>query len=237
MADVIEAEIINEKKPKYTRKKVGVYTATIPRGKKLGQKHITPKKWVEIMQYYISGHSVVETCEKYHVPQQTLFYQLKKRDLKKFPDKELTDEDIAELDKEPEFADRIREELAGAKKRFETMTTANKEEIGTIETIANEATRLKIYDEVLPILKEKNPILAKNLSAISAKVMLRANTLLDQDLTPRDLRDVASALACINDILQIIPKTQPLIAQQFNIGAKQEEKTTPKNVDIKVEFV
>lgn len=76
------------------------------------------------------------------------------------------------------------------------------------------------------------------MSALSAKVLVRANALLDtDDLSPRDLNEVASALSKINDILQIIPKTQPLIAQQFNIGSKESKETTIKDVDIKIEFI
>lgn len=234
----IEANIIEENVKKEKNRPSGIeYKATKPKGKPLGTRHISPKKWVEILQYYINGHSVKETLEKYRVGQQAFFYQLKKRNIHKIieDERDLTPEDMAELDKEPALKDKISAELKGTQDRFNAITQANKENIVT--DIANEALRLKIYDEVLPILKEKNPILAKNLSAISAKVMIRANALLDTDLSPRDLNDVASALAKINDVLQIIPKTQPLIAQQFNIGAKQDKEITIKDVDIKVEFI
>lgn len=237
----IEANIIEENvetKKKMNRPSGIEYKATKPKGKPLGTRHISPKKWVEIVQYYISGHSTKETLEKYRVSEKALFYQLNKRNIHKIikDERELTADDLAELDKEPAFKDKLNAELKGTQERFAQTIQANKENI-VPNDIANEAMRLKIYDEVLPILKEKNPILAKNLSAISAKVMIRANALLDTDLSPRDLNDVATALAKINDILQIIPKTQPLIAQQFNIGGKQDKEVTIKDVDIKVEFI
>lgn len=240
----IEANIISDNpQPKGSKKKTATskvveYNVGKPKGKPRGTKHLPAKKWVEIVQYYISGHSTRETLEKYRISEKALFYQLNKRNIHKIikDERELTADDLAELDKEPEFKDKLNAELKGTQERFEQTIQANKGDIISTD-IANEAMRLKIYDEVLPILKEKNPILAKNLSAISAKVMIRANALLDKDLTPRELNDVATALSKINDVLQIIPKTQPLIAQQFNIGAKQDKEVTIKDVDIKVEFI
>lgn len=208
-------------------------------GRVKGQKSVAPDKWIEIINYYLNGHTGRETCQKYGVGEKALYYQLGRRNVTKIAQEkeELTEEDIAELDREPALKDRIKAELNVARDNFELTAKANQRDIQPLSAIENEVFRLKIYDEVLPILKEKNPILAKNLSVISAKIMTRANALLDTDLTPRELNDIATALQKINDVLQIIPKTQPLIAQQFNINNKQEKDIESKDVNIKVEFI
>lgn len=96
----------------------------------------------------------------------------------------------------------------------------------------------KVYDEVLNILKDKNPVLAKNLSALVGKIMLKANDILDDPkIKSHDLNNVANALCKVNDIMQIIPKTQPLIAQQFNIGNNTNQAQVKKDFDVKVKFI
>lgn len=107
--------------------------------------------------------------------------------------------------------------------------------------LGNAKKSLNVYDEVLDILRSKNPILAKNISALVAKVMVRANEMLDKsDMTSRELKDVTDSLEKINNIMQIIPKTQPMIAQQINIDTKEKQTKDfmeKQNIKVNVEFI
>lgn len=89
--------------------------------------------------------------------------------------------------------------------------------------------QIKTYDDVLDVVSSTNVRMAKTLSALISKVMIRANELLDErDLSPKDMSFVVSCLHKANDIMQVIPKTQPLIAQQFNINNQELKRQTPQ---------
>lgn len=97
------------------------------------------------------------------------------------------------------------------------------------KVFANFNNQIKTYDDVLDVVSSTNVRLAKTLSALIGKVMIRANELLDErDLSPKDMSFVVSCLHKANDIMQVIPKTQPLIAQQFNINNQELKRQTPQ---------
>lgn len=97
------------------------------------------------------------------------------------------------------------------------------------KVFANFNNQIKTYDDVLDVVSSTNVRLAKTLSALVGKVMIRANELLDErDLSPKDMSFVVSCLHKANDIMQVIPKTQPLIAQQFNINNQELKRQTPQ---------
>ena len=99
----------------------------------------------------------------------------------------------------------------------------NTQNKGFIDTQNNDLTECKnintlIVNEVIEIVKKKNPQFANIFQNLSGKVLKISNDLLDNGITnTKDLKNITSAIKDINDTLQVIPKP-PALAQQININ-------------------
>lgn len=97
--------------------------------------------------------------------------------------------------------------------------------------IATQNINTLIVNEVLNIVKQKNPYFAYIFQNLSDKVLKISNDLLDNGITnTKDLKNITSAIKDINDTLQVIPKP-PAFAQQININKENN------NINNNKEFV
>ena len=88
-----------------------------------------------------------------------------------------------------------------------------------------------IVNEVIEIVKQKNPYFAYIFQDLSNKVLKISNDSLDNGITnTKDLKNITSAIKDINDTLQVIPKP-PALAQQININKENN------NINNNKEFV
>ena len=94
---------------------------------------------------------------------------------------------------------------------------------------------VNLANEVIEIIREKNPQFAKGFQAISSLILKRSGEILQrEDITSNDIANISKAMGNINDTLGVIPK-MPTIAQQFNFGSK-DKKSDFKPIDIQIEF-
>lgn len=94
---------------------------------------------------------------------------------------------------------------------------------------------VNLANEVIEIVREKNPQFAKGFQAISSLILKRSAELLQKDgVTSTDIANISKAMGNVNETLGVIPKL-PTIAQQFNFGSK-DKKSELKPIDIQIEF-
>ena len=93
-----------------------------------------------------------------------------------------------------------------------------------------------IVDEVIKIVKDKNPAFANVFQNVSAKVLKISEELLNNGITDtKDLKNITGAMKDINDTLQVIPKP-PAFAQQININkeANNNNKEFVKTIEVEI---
>lgn len=95
-----------------------------------------------------------------------------------------------------------------------------------------------LADEVLNIIKDKNPQFARAIQGLGAKLINRTRELLDAPtITAGDINNLASAVSKVNDTLGVFPKA-PSIAQQFNFNQKgdndSKEPKKPLEIEVKI---
>ena len=98
---------------------------------------------------------------------------------------------------------------------------------------------VNLANEVIEIVREKNPQFAKGFQAISSLILKRSAELLQKDgVTSQDLTNVSRAMTNINQTLGVIPQ-MPTIAQQININGKGTEANKKDNtrIDLDIKFV
>ena len=97
---------------------------------------------------------------------------------------------------------------------------------------------VNLANEVIEIVREKNPQFAKGFQAISSLILKRSAELLQKDgVTSQDLTNVSRAMTNINQTLGVIPQ-MPTIAQQININGKgAEANKQDKRIDLDIKFV
>lgn len=97
---------------------------------------------------------------------------------------------------------------------------------------------INLANEVIEIVREKNPQFAKGFQAISSLILKRSAELLQKDeITSQDLTNVSRAMSNINQTLGVIPQL-PTIAQQININGKSAETSNKeKKIDLDIKFV
>lgn len=99
------------------------------------------------------------------------------------------------------------------------------------ELIEYQSNNTLIVNEVIEIVKKKNPQFANIFQNLSGKILKISNDLLDSGITDtKDLKNITSAMKDINDTLQVIPKP-PALAQQININKENN------NINNNKEFV
>lgn len=108
--------------------------------------------------------------------------------------------------------------------------------ISEIETAHKNSVNLA--NEVIEIVREKNPQFAKGFQAISSLILKRSAELLQKDgVTSTDIANISKAMGNVNDTLGVIPKL-PTIAQQININGKgAEANKKDKTIDLDIKFV
>lgn len=94
-----------------------------------------------------------------------------------------------------------------------------------------------IVDEVISIVKDRNPQFAHMFQNLSARVLKMSDELLRNGVTnTKDLKNITSAMKDINDTLQVIPKP-PAFAQQININKQSTDKNKEVVKTIEVEII
>ena len=97
---------------------------------------------------------------------------------------------------------------------------------------------VNLANEVIEIVREKNPQFAKGFQAISSLILKRSAELLQKDgIRSQDLTNVSRAMSNINQTLGVIPQ-MPTIAQQININGKSTETNKQdKKIDLDIKFI
>lgn len=94
-------------------------------------------------------------------------------------------------------------------------------------------TNSLIVEEVIHIIKQKNPEFALVFQNLSSKILKISNDLLNAGVyDTKDLKNITSAMKDINDTLQVIPKP-PAFAQQINFN--KDNQITQKEIVKKIE--
>lgn len=104
------------------------------------------------------------------------------------------------------------------------------------ELIEYQSNNTLIVDEVIEIVKKRNPAFASIFQNLSGKILKISNELLDNGITDtKDLKNITSAMKDINDTLQVIPKP-PAFAQQININkeANNNNKEFVKTIEVEI---
>lgn len=106
------------------------------------------------------------------------------------------------------------------------------------ELIEYQSNNTLIVNEVIEIVKKKNPQFANMFQNVSAKVLKISNELLNNGITDtKDLKNITGAMKDINDTLQVIPKP-PAFAQQININKENNninnDKEFVKTIEVEV---
>ena len=105
------------------------------------------------------------------------------------------------------------------------------------ELIEYQSNNTLIVNEVIEIVKKKNPAFANIFQNLSGKILKISNDLLDSGITDtKDLKNITSAMKDINDTLQVIPKP-PAFAQQININKEVNNNNKEFVKTIEVEIV
>lgn len=163
---------------------------------------------VLLSKYSTGQYSIRELAREYNIPRSTLHQYINEKGAKKNTDavravKKLTDGMNA------------LERLKDPKNGNGEIVVQNAD--GSIRVVDNTL----VLNEVIEIIKAKNPVFAKTLQSFSSKLLMKAFELLDKTDKPSDLNHLAGVLEKVNNTLQVIPKP-PAIAQQFNIGKESE---------------
>lgn len=104
------------------------------------------------------------------------------------------------------------------------------------ELIEYQGNNTLIVNEVIEIVKKRNPAFASIFQNLSGKILKISNELLDNGITDtKDLKNITSAMKDINDTLQVIPKP-PAFAQQININkeANNNNKEFVKTIEVEI---
>ena len=116
-------------------------------------------------------------------------------------------------------------------KMVSEQVTERPKETQNTELIEYQSNNTLIVNEVIEIVKKKNPQFANIFQNLSGKILKISNDLLDSGITnTKDLKNITSAMKDINDTLQVIPKP-PAFAQQININKENN------NINNNKEFV
>ena len=121
--------------------------------------------------------------------------------------------------------------FSALQKMVSEQVTERPKETQNTELIEYQSNNTLIVNEVIEIVKKKNPQFAKIFQNLSGKILKISNDLLDSGITnTKDLKNITSAMKDINDTLQVIPKP-PAFAQQININKENN------NINNNKEFV
>lgn len=110
--------------------------------------------------------------------------------------------------------------------------------IDNMEISTIESQNIELANEIIEIVKQKNPQFARGFHALSALMIKRSSEILQKpDISSGDIANISRAVNNMNDTLGVFPK-MPTIAQQFNIGGNiKNNKKETKPLDLKIEFI
>ena len=188
-----------------------------------------------IPKYQTGYYSISQLAKEYNISKSTLSKYIKENNVRI---NERAQEATNALNEGFSTLEKIINER-GLKINERPKETQNK---GVIDTQNNDLTECKnintlIVNEVIEIVKKKNPAFANIFQNLSGKILKISNDLLESGITDtKDLKNITSAMKDINDTLQVIPKP-PAFAQQININ-KESNNTSKEFVKtIEVEIV
>ena len=171
----------------------------------------------EIIPKYQTGYySISKLAKEYNISKSTLSRYIKENNIRI---NEQAQHATNALNKGFSTLEKIINER-GLQINEHLQNTQNK---GFIDTQNNDLIECKnintlIVNEVIEIVKQKNPYFAYIFQDLSNKILHICNDLLDNGITnTKDLKNITSAIKDINDTLQVIPKP-PALAQQININ-------------------
>lgn len=104
----------------------------------------------------------------------------------------------------------------------------------TLPTQEQEINSL-VVNEVIEIVKSKNPMFAEAIQSVSIKLLKVADFLSSSNLNAKDVKNLTGALKDINDTLQVIPKP-PMIAQQFNFNKEQQKQESNNKKEVIISY-
>ena len=116
-------------------------------------------------------------------------------------------------------------------------TNANKAFVSDLPNISVVDNNINLMNEIVDIVREKNPQFAKGFQALSALMLKRSHEILNKDeITSSDISNISNSMSKMNDTLGVFPK-MPTIAQQFNIGKNDIVKNKqPEPFKIEIDF-
>ena len=126
--------------------------------------------------------------------------------------------------------------FSALQKMVSEQVTERPKETQNTELIEYQSNNTLIVNEVIEIVKKKNPQFANIFQNLSGKILKISNDLLDSGITnTKDLKNITSAMKDINDTLQVIPKP-PAFAQQININkeANNTSKEFVKTIEVEI---
>lgn len=117
-------------------------------------------------------------------------------------------------------------------------TTDNDKSTNPNVSVTTEQQSMELANEIIEIVKQKNPQFAKGFHALSALMIRRSSEILQKDdISSSDIANISKAVSNMNDTLGVFPK-MPTIAQQINIGGKESKNQSKnKNIEVSIEFI
>lgn len=179
----------------------------------------------EIMAKYQTGqYSISQLAKEYNVGKSRLSEYINKNNVR------VSEQAIHTINT-------LNSGFSALEKMVSEQVSERPKETQNAELIEYQSNNTLIVNEVIEIVKKKNPQFANIFQNLSGKILKISNDLLDSGITDtKDLKNITSAMKDINDTLQVIPKP-PAFAQQININKEVNNNNKEFVKTIEVEIV
>lgn len=179
----------------------------------------------EIMAKYQTGqYSISQLAKEYNVGKSRLSEYINKNNVR------VSEQAIHTINT-------LNSGFSALEKMVSEQVSERPKETQNTELIEYQSNNTLIVNEVIEIVKKKNPQFANIFQNLSGKILKISNDLLDSGITDtKDLKNITSAMKDINDTLQVIPKP-PAFAQQININKEVNNNNKEFVKTIEVEIV
>ena len=179
----------------------------------------------EIMAKYQTGqYSISQLAKEYNVGKSRLSEYINKNNVR------VSEQAIHTINT-------LNSGFSALEKMVSEQVSERPKETQNTELIEYQSNNTLIVNEVIEIVKKKNPQFANIFQNLSGKILKISNDLLDSGITDtKDLKNITSAMKDINDTLQVIPKP-PALAQQININKEVNNNNKEFVKTIEVEIV
>ena len=179
----------------------------------------------EIMAKYQTGqYSISQLAKEYNVGKSCLSEYINKNNVR------VSEQAIHTINT-------LNSGFSALEKMVSEQVSERPKETQNTELIEYQSNNTLIVNEVIEIVKKKNPQFANIIQNLSGKILKISNDLLDSGITDtKDLKNITSAMKDINDTLQVIPKP-PAFAQQININKEVNNNNKEFVKTIEVEIV